>query len=184
MSEKKPTRQAVSPRSGIAPPERYQFKKGQSGNAGGSPTVGAIVKNYFNRLARHKISTARLRSLIANEKKPHLLRAAAEQLLHTRGATTLADFDPWMRGEKTLKELYDAGVDVSLVKTASISDKGARRIELHDRSGQNMDRLMDQTSSRPKQEIHVTHEPRTESEREAARDSCLARIRGRLSRPA
>jgi hypothetical protein len=158
------------------------YPKGKSGFAGKHNTAGAIIKNYFNGLARRKVSSVRLRTIIADEGKPHLLRSAAEQLLHSRSATTLADFDPWIKGDKSLTELRDAGIDVSLVKSASVSKDGIRRIELHDRAGQNMDRMMDQTTSRPKTEVSVTYEPRTESERETARDSILARIRGRRQR--
>ena len=44
----------------------------------------------------------------------------------------MADFEAWIKGEKTLKQLRAEGVDTRAVKTAVESSTG-RRIELHNR---------------------------------------------------
>ncbi len=45
----------------------------------------------------------------------------------------VADFDPWIKGEKTLEQLRAEGVDTRAVRTVTESPTGARRIELHNR---------------------------------------------------
>ena len=44
----------------------------------------------------------------------------------------ITDFEPWIKGEKTLEQLRVEGVDTRAVKSATDSPRG-RRIELHDR---------------------------------------------------
>lgn len=44
----------------------------------------------------------------------------------------ITDFEPWIKGEKTLEQLRAKGVDTRAVKSATDSPRG-RRIELHDR---------------------------------------------------
>ena len=46
----------------------------------------------------------------------------------------VADFEPWIRGKKSLQKLRSEGVDTRAVKSATDGPRG-RRIELHDRLG-------------------------------------------------
>jgi hypothetical protein len=74
--------------------------------------------------------------------------AAVAEGLHERGITAeglkfllgelawdadVAEVEPWLRGEKSLEELRAEGVNTSPVKTARVSARSARTIELHDR---------------------------------------------------
>lgn len=178
MSEEKPTRQAISPISGVAPPVATRFKKGQSGNAGGSSTAGAITRNYMNRMARRNLRESKLRAIIADKSKPDLMRSAAEKILHSRTHTNLAAFDPWIKGEMTLSQLEAEGVDISVVKSASITKEG-RRIELYDKAGENFDRIVEHTDGRPSQtkDINVNVFLRTPDARADAGNEASARLR-------
>jgi len=46
---------------------------------------------------------------------------------------TVEHLEPWLRGEKTLRELADTGMDLSWVETVSIGEKGGRRIVMASR---------------------------------------------------
>jgi hypothetical protein len=145
-------------KGGIVPPEDKRFKPGNKA-AANQDTANAIAKNYLNGMARRETKASELRRIIADDTKPPLMQAAAEQILNTRRRTTLADFDPWIEGKKTLEQLAAAGVDVSLVKRAKIGNRvtrisvkgnqtieeGERSIELFDQSGNNLDRIINHT---------------------------------------
>jgi len=48
-------------------------------------------------------------------------------------AGDMADFEPWLRGESTLRELRNSGVDTRLLTTASETESGNRSIRIQDR---------------------------------------------------
>jgi hypothetical protein len=66
----------------------------------------------------------------------------------------LADFQPIVSREKTLKQMRDEGVNTSVVKRLKPTEFG-RKIELHDRSGDDCDRISDRTDGRPTQRVEV-----------------------------
>jgi len=106
---------------------------------GFNATRAAITAGYSKKTA-YSMGSENLR-------KPEIA-AVIEEALEEQGITPVAckillgevaldtdvtDFEPWLRGQKTFKQLRAEGVNTSLVKTARITDKGTRSIELHDR---------------------------------------------------
>lgn len=91
-------------------------------------------------------------------------RAAAIRIIRTLEAPDLADYEPVLDGSMALPELRTTGVNTAAVKklkTRTRTDKDGgteieREIELYDRSGDDFDRVMDQTKGRPQQSIDVT----------------------------
>lgn len=160
----KPSRKPAQPakprkpgagKGGNVPPVEHRFKNGPDPRRGNAPTTGAIVKNYINGFGRRHVRNKTLRSIVKDAGKPELMRLAAQTLLLARRATTLADFEPWIKGAKTLKQLASAGVDISVVKSATIGKDGQRKLELFDDAGENFDRIIEHTDGKPKQTTEV-----------------------------
>ena len=107
---------------------------------GCNATRAAIAAGYSEHAAR-SIAYENLR-------KPHIRRAInamledagyapefVKQRLDVIARSRLTLFEPWLSGAKTFEELEAEGVDVSLVKSAAITQNKYgenRKIELHD----------------------------------------------------
>ena len=101
-------------------------------------TKAAIASGYAKKSAHVQGSR-----LLRNDKVAEAIRKE----LDSRGVTPakcqilfaevafgadMADFEPWLMGEKTLAELNDEGINTSLVKSCRITSRG-RSIELYSR---------------------------------------------------
>lgn len=148
-----------SPISGTAPPASTRWQPGQSGNPSGRKNAGASIRNWINDLSH--LTEPQLRKLAANKRAPWTKRAAAERMLRTLESGDLADFTAVTRGEKTLDELRAAGVNTAVVKKVKVKRRTIRagdevigeevegEVELHDRAGDDFDRILDRTIGKP-----------------------------------
>jgi hypothetical protein len=127
----------------------YPFQPGQSGNPGGRKTAGATIREWFNSLAEQQLDEDALRAVARDKRAPWPKRAAAERILRTLEAGDLADFEPYLRGEMTLEQLREAGRNTELLKRAKTGAKGQREVELHDRAGADIDRIIGHTEPTP-----------------------------------
>jgi phage terminase small subunit len=106
---------------------------------GFNATRAALAAGYSKKTAysigAENLKKPEIAAEIARGLEEHGITAESLKVLLGEVAwdTDVADFEPWLRGEKTLEELRAAGVNTSLVKTARVTERGARSIELHDR---------------------------------------------------
>lgn len=186
---------AASPLNGVVPPPEHRFPPGQSGNPAGRPTAGASVREWLNVLADKDLSEDEIRAIARDKKASWTKRTAAERMLRTLEAGDIADFAGLLSGENRLEDLRGMGINTEVVKkfkqkTRKVSVGNGeteevieREIELHDRAGDDFDRICDRTEGRPKQEItqHVDGTIRTPAEGADQAAIILDRIRGRVS---
>jgi hypothetical protein len=159
-----PDHQAVSPLNGVAPPTEHQFKPGESGNPAGRKSAGATIKEQFNWLAEQDLNEAQVRKIARDKSLPWTRRAAAERILRTLEAGDLADMEPALRGEKDLTTLRSEGVNTEIVKKIKVKTRVTpdgeevieREMELHDRAGADIDRILDRTEGKPAQSVDHT----------------------------
>lgn len=142
------------------------WRPGQSGNPAGRPSAGASIKEYAN--AMRDLTEKQLRRVARLKSEPADRRAAAERLLRMLESPDLADFQTLIDGEETIPQLKRRGVPTELIKkfkrrTRNIPNgEGAPiievevEIELHDRSGEDFDRVMDRTHGKPLQAIEYS----------------------------
>lgn len=139
------------------PPKEHQFKAGNPGGPGRPPNAGATIIEWWNILVAADPTEEELQQL-AKYARPLAKRMAALEILQTLERADLADFAEYLSGEKTLPELRKAGLPTSLIRKAS-NHPGkygdARGLELHDRRGTALDRILDRTLGRPKQAVEV-----------------------------
>ncbi len=106
---------------------------------GFNATKAAIAAGYANgsahvtgsRLLRNaKVAAAIKREL---ERRGMTPTNCTIKLCEIAFGSDIADFWPWLRGEKTLRALAEGGVNTSLVKSARTRRGGKREIVLYDR---------------------------------------------------
>ncbi len=121
-----------------------------------------IVGKYFNALSRRKLHHKKLRSIVRDLEQPQLYRAAAERILRTVDAVSIADFEPYCQGKCSLKDLQEQGVNVDALRKVKQTTKSdgsvTREVELFDRAGEELDRIMDRTIGKPAQAVQVSGE--------------------------
>src|SRR5439155_17562829 len=118
---------------------------------------------WLNSFAETKLNEQELRAIARDKSVEWSKRTAAERMIRTLEAGDLADFQPYLAGEKSLEELRQAGINTELVKKAKVKvrtlDDGTteteREVELFDRAGTDFDRVCDRTEGRPRQVVEV-----------------------------
>jgi hypothetical protein len=150
------------------PPREHCFRPGRSGNPKGRRSAGASLIEHLNSLG--EMTEAELRDLFEDPRQPTLRRAAALQLLHSLECGDLADFEDSMAGRVTLEDMALAGFNTAIVerfkrkvrtirhRNGSIETIASIDIELHDRSGAAVDRIMDRTFGRPGVAVHTNRD--------------------------
>lgn len=141
----------------------HPFQPGQSGNPAGRKTAGAYVKEWLNVFSESKVTESDLRRIARDRETEWAKRAAAERMLRTLEAGDLADFQPYLRGEKSLEELRASGICTEIVKKAKVRvrtlENGVteteREVELFDRAGVDFDRVLDRTEGKPRQVMEI-----------------------------
>ncbi len=121
------------------------WKPGESGN--GHLTLGASIKEWLNMFADMQLGAEKLREFARDEKAPATKRFAAVRMLRMIEHPDMADFEPVLDGQMSLRELRNAGINTAVVKKTKTKTKttpgrdGApptveveREIELVDRS--------------------------------------------------
>lgn len=153
---------------GVVPPPEHRWQPGESGNPAGRRTAGATIREWVNQFAAQDLTEAQVRRVARDPRSPWTKRAAAERVLRTMEAGDLADMDQLLSGEVSLQGLRDQGVNTSIikkikVKTRTLYGEGGpegeevtREVELHDRAGEEFDRICDRTDGRPTQTTHLT----------------------------
>jgi hypothetical protein len=146
-----PANQAVARvgRNGRLPPVEHRFQPGRSGNPNGRPPAGATLREWLNVLAQACHTEDEIRQVARDKRNPWPKRAAAERILRALEVGDLADFQPFLNGEASIKDLRAAGIRTEVVKRAKITAKGDREIELHDRAGADFDRVIHETAGDP-----------------------------------
>lgn len=147
--------------------DKGRFKPGHSGNPKGKPAGGPEINGRINELICGKATEVDLRQIVFDKKEPIARRMAAVTLLKAIEYGDLADFEDVRNGKKTLRDLKTEGMSTDIVKklktkTREINREGQSpiietevEIELHDRSGENFDRIMDRTDGKAVQPIEV-----------------------------
>ncbi len=139
-------------------------KPGEIRNPTGRRTLGAFVKDCFNQLALQQPNRRKLVAMIRDEETPSNMRIAAVRYLRMQEHADLADFEEVVDGNMKLRELRDTGIDTAVVKKIKRKVKRYKQneqeieeveneIELHDRSGQDFDRVLDRTDGKPEQVV-------------------------------
>jgi hypothetical protein len=152
-------------KGGVVAPAEHRFKPGQSGNPSGRPAIGASTREWMNAL--QDATEAELRAIARGKSEPAARRGAAIEILKMITLGDVADFQKLCEGEVTLEELRAAGTDTSVIKrfkptkrTFTNSRGGLEivetvELELHDRTGESLDRVIGQTDGHPTQRVQV-----------------------------
>lgn len=159
-----------SPVSGIIPPVANRFKPGVSGNPKGRPkAVGMTWKEHLNKIGEMfesgEIDRDDLKRIAKSD--PNGNRAvAAIRFLHSLEYPDVADFDEFLEGKASIRELREEGVNTAVVKKVTqrsrVDEHGEmivdRTIELHNRSGDDFDRVVNHTDGTPAGTVNINAE--------------------------
>jgi hypothetical protein len=150
------------------PPRHSRFKLGESGNPAGRKPAGLYVKEHINLLVGADATESQLRVLAKDPDEPCSRRMAAIRILRSIESGDLADFEDLISGKVDLKTLREKGISTDVVKKfkqksrvvpvgdGETEEVVEREIELHDRSGDDFDRILDRTIGKPSQAVDVT----------------------------
>lgn len=131
-------------------------------------TVGAAIKVWMNHFSTQDLSSQEVAEIYRDEKAPLTKRLAAKRLMRAMEDPDMADYEPVLEGEISLRDLRASGVDTTLVKKMKIREKTTtgedggetrevtRELDLHDRSLDEVRTIMDYTEGRPAQQIAVS----------------------------
>lgn len=140
-------------------------KKGEVRNPAGRKTAGASVKEWMNSFSHRLYDEPKLRRISKDVGAPWAQRAAAIRMLRALECPDLADFEDILSGEKKLSDVRKDGTPTDCIKKVKSKERYIqqgegepikeveREIELHDRSGSELDRIMDRTEGKPMQPV-------------------------------
>lgn len=150
--------------SNLMPP----WKPGQSGNPLGRPTAGLTIKEHINSIAASNLTRDEIFEISKNPKEAWSRRVAAIRMVRSVEDPDIADYEDYLGGQINLRELRASGVDTRPIKKIDETERRIpqgrdldpiieieRKLELHDRSSADFDRVMDQTVGKPSQQISV-----------------------------
>lgn len=179
---------------GEFPSRKDQFKPGNKMSPG-RKSLGASLADWLNIFDTQDLREDDLRRIARDKAEPVTKRGAAERMLLLVERGDVADFERLLEGDQTLRQVRDLGINTEVVKKIKVKRRTIpsegdgpdaveveREIELHDRSGDEFDRICDRTEGKPKQS--VTHDGdiglRTIAEGETEAAQILAELRSRL----
>ena len=158
---KSPEERAKAGKGGVIPPEHSRFRKGVANNPKGRPNLGASMIEHLHRMSAW--DRRDLQRVAKSEKHPAVERAAAIRVLRMLEDPDHSDFESFIRGEATLAELRNKSINTKVVKRVKVETRPdgteRREIELRDTSGDDFDRLMEWTASRPPARHEVSGMP-------------------------
>lgn len=139
-------------------------KPGEVRNPAGRPSAGASVKEWFNGLC--DTPEGELERIAKDKEEAPKRRAAAIQWLDIlAGAVDLADLEAYIEGATKLSDLKATGIAARAIRKVKETRKSGdwgeevkREVEMSDRGGQALDRIMDRTEGKPHQTQTVTNE--------------------------
>lgn len=130
-------------------------KPGEARNPKGRPSAGATIREHINGMIQGDLSQGDLELVAQDQQLPAARRIAAQRILLAMEYGDQADFDDWLTGAKSLKDLKREGVNTAIVKKAKVKrtvtefgESVEREIELHSRSGEDVDRIFDRTEGK------------------------------------
>jgi hypothetical protein len=137
-------------------PATHLFKKGVGPGAEKIPrSAGYWIRFYTNNLIHKGYDEPTLRRIAKDEYEKPAKRAAAIRIVRMLEQGDMADFEPFINGLQSLAELKAGGINTEVVKKAKVGEKGVE-VELHDRSGAEFDRLINQTDGTPTQRMDMS----------------------------
>lgn len=128
------------------------IQKGERRNPKGRPSLGCSVKEWMNAMQNY--GRKRLVQIAKSDTAPSNKAAAAVAILQSREYPDMADYTPILRG-RSLTKARKMGVDTTLIKKLKPTEWGIS-IELHDRSGPALDRIINHTDGKPTQTVRQT----------------------------
>lgn len=143
------------------------FRPGQSGNPKGRPPAGLSLREKCNDFVSQGLTAKQLRVIARDESAPIADRGAANRLLRLAESPDLSDFEPFFKGDKSLSELRDAGINTEVVKKRKSKTRQVqvgdgvfeteieREIELYDRGRDEFKLVADQTAGQTDAPINV-----------------------------
>ncbi len=149
-----------------------RFQRGESGNPLGRKTLGAYVSEWLNAFSFRKVNRRTLLRIVRSRKADPNMIIAAGRMLAMMDRPDLADFEPLVDGQLSLRELRRQGVDTSQLKRwepkktktttrkqgeADIEEETTEaKIELFDRAPQAFDAVLDRTDGQPGQSLRIS----------------------------
>ena len=140
-----------------------RWKPGQSGNPAGRKSAGLSIREEINALSMRKLTRAELRKIAKDRNEGCTRVIAAQRLLKAMECEDLADFEPALDGQLSLRELRAAGINTEAIKRVKVRRKKneqgqeevEREIELNQSAGVDFDRVMDRTEGKPRQTVEL-----------------------------
>ncbi len=143
------------------------WKQGDVPNPKGRPSAGINAQEWLNAL--QDTPEDELRRIASNKQESPIKRGAANRLLLFIERTDLADFEEVLDGAQSLKQVRESGINTEVLKKVKVKTRTIpgrnneadtieveREIELHNRSGEEFDRICDRTDGKPNQ--RMTHD--------------------------
>lgn len=140
------------------------FPPGVTGNPAGRPSFGATTVEWINQL--RETPEPDLERIARDRGEKPTKRAAAIQLLEIlAGATELADFADLANDDESLQDVKRRGLTTRRIRKLKTTvrridgkdgeTETRREIELSDKGGDCLDRLLDRTIGKPSQSVAI-----------------------------
>lgn len=150
-------------RGGVIPPVENRWRKGESGNPKGRPSIGCTLIEHLNILGAKSLSKKQLLKISRDQDEDYLVVSAANAILALGERVDLADFKDLLSGAMDADELREEGIDTGVLKkikeTTRYVPSGdgeydrevTREIEGHDRSRAALTLVLEHTNGKPTQ---------------------------------